>query len=103
MRPAWRATIIVIASILGSSAVAFGSEYPGWGDTGWVYEGKRDCCNDALAIASRYSEQACVTSGGQPSPFAGGGLRGSCSSQWTQDGYGNLMYRCYGETSVWCD
>ena len=97
------AAILTIALPFVTAVGAEASEYPGWGDTGWVYENKRDCCNDAIAIASQYSEQACTTSGGRPSPFVGGGQRGSCSSQWEQDGNGNMMYRCYGETSVWCD
>ena len=79
------------------------SEYPGWGDTGWVYESKRDCCNDAIAIASQYSAQACITSGGRPSPFAGVGNRGTCSWQMTQDGDGNTLNRCNGEATVWCE
>ena len=100
--PAYTA-ILVLFFVVASAGRARASEYPGWGDTGWVYESKRDCCNDAIAIASQYSEQACATSGGKPSPFVGGGQRGSCSAQWTQDGYGNMLYRCYGEASVWCD
>jgi hypothetical protein len=95
---------IVAAVLLLQSAVAVrATEYPGWGDTGWVYEGKRDCCNEAIAIASQYSEQACTTSGGMPSPFVGGGQRGDCSWQITQDGNGYTMYRCYGQASIWCD
>jgi hypothetical protein len=68
-----------------------------------VYASKRECCNAAIAIASQYSEQACVTAGGRPSPFEGGGQRGSCSSQLAQGGDGNTMYRCYGEAAIWCD
>jgi hypothetical protein len=98
-----RISIIALALLLLSGAVARATEYPGWGDTGWVYESKRDCCNDAIAIASQYSEQACTTAGGYPSPFVGGGQRGSCNWQWMQDAYGNIMNRCYGEAAIWCD
>lgn len=97
------AAITAVVLLLGSAVAARATEYPGWGDTGWIYASKRDCCNAAIAIASQYSEQACTTSGGRPSPFEGGGQRGSCSPQFTQDADGNTMYRCYGETSVWCD
>ena len=97
------AAILVLISLVASVGRVRASEYPGWGDTGWVYETKRDCCNDGIAIASQYSEQACVNSGGRPSPFVGGGQRGSCSAQYNQDGNGNILYRCYGEASVWCD
>ena len=97
------ASIVALGLALLGSGGAHASEYPGWGDTGWVYESKRDCCNDAIAIASQYSEQACTTSGGYPSPFDGGGNRGTCSWQMTQDGDGNTLNRCSGEATVWCE
>jgi len=103
MRLSANAAILAVGLLLGSAVGVRASEYPGWGDTGWVYASKRNCCNSAIAIASQYSEDACTNSGGVPSPFVGGGQRGSCSSQWTQDGNGYVMYRCYGEASIWCD
>ena len=103
MRLPLRALVLAVGMIAGSALAARASEYPGWGDTGWVYGSKRECCNAAIGIASQYSEQACVTAGGTPSPFEGAGQRGSCSWQFTQDAYGNMMNRCYGEASIWCD
>jgi len=103
MRHVARAVILAVLCLVGFATGVRATEYPGWGDTGWVYESKRECCNYAIGIASQYSEQACGNSGGRPSPFEGGGQRGSCSAQWAQDTNGNLMYRCYGEASVWCD
>ena len=97
-----RSSILVLVLSLAAVVAAYASEYPGWGDTGWVYESKSACCNDAIAIAAQYSEQACTTSGGMPSPFDGT-QQGTCSWQWNQDGYGNTMYRCYGQSTVWCD
>jgi hypothetical protein len=103
-RPFVHASIVTAILLLCLAAPVRATEYPGWGDTGWVYASKRDCCNEAIGIASQYSEQACTTSGGMPSPFVGGGgQRGSCSWQLMQDGEGNTMYRCYGEASIWCD
>ncbi len=104
MQRARHATTLAIVLLLALACHAGATEYPGWGDTGWVYASKRDCCNSAIAIASYWSEQACANSGGVPSPFVGAGAqRGSCSWQWMQDGYGNMMNRCYGQASVWCD
>lgn len=97
------AAVLAAGLVVGAVTEVRASEYPGWGDTGWVYASKRECCNGAIAIASQYSEQACVNAGGRPSPFQGGGQRGSCSSQLAQAGDGNTMYRCYGEAAVWCD
>jgi hypothetical protein len=98
-----RASISTMVVLLASAVVARASEYSGWGDTGWVYESKSACCSDAIATASRYSELSCTNTGGRPSPFVGGGQRGTCNWQLTQDGDGNTMYRCYGEASEWCD
>ena len=52
--------------------------------------------------AADYSADACRTAGGIPRPFAGASQRGTCSSEWSQDEDGSMMYRCYGEASVWC-
>ena len=82
MRLSAYAAILAVGLLLGSPAEVRASEYPGWGDTGWVYASKRECCNAAITIASQYSEQACANSGGTPSPFEGAGQRGSCSWQW---------------------
>lgn len=97
-----RSSIPIFVLSLAAGTVAYATEYPGWGDTGWVYESKSACCNDAIAIASQYSEGACTTSGGRPSPFEGV-QQGTCSWQWNQDGDGNTVYRCYGQSTVWCD
>jgi len=103
MRVSARAATLAVAVVLGCAGAARATEYTGWGDTGWIYAGKRDCCNSAIAIASHYSEQACTTTGGVPSPFVGVAQRGSCNWQSMQDAYGNTLNRCYGQASVWCD
>lgn len=87
-------------SILAGVAVA--SQYPGWGDTGWVYASKRECCTAAINIAAQYSADACGSAGGVPRAFAGASQRGTCSAEWRQDPGAGVLYRCYGEASVWC-
>jgi hypothetical protein len=89
------------AVLLAAASSATAAQYPGWGDTGWVYASRRECCNAAIASASDYSAQACVTSGGVPRPFQGGGQRGTCQLEWTQAD-GEMLYRCYGEAAIWC-
>ena len=93
--------VAAAAACLLAGATARAAQYPGWGDTGWVYASKRDCCNAAIDIAAQYSADACVTAGGVPRPFAGSSQRGTCSSEWMQ-GEEGVLYRCYGEASVWC-
>src|SRR5213594_2723067 len=89
-------------ALLVAAAGARAAQYPGWGDTGWVYASKRECCNAAIDLAAQYSAQACVAAGGVPRPFAGASQRGTCRAEWMQDqGGGGLLYRCYGEASVW--
>ena len=102
MRSSVRGMILGAAGLLLSAAAARAAQYPGWGDTGWVYASKRDCCNAAIEIAASYSAQACINTGGVPRPFAGASQRGTCSAEWMQDDSGNLLYRCNGEASVWC-
>ena len=93
---------LALLAALGVGAVATAAQYPGWGDTGWVHASRRECCNAAIAIAADYSAQACVDSGGVPRPFRGGVQRGTCQLQWDQDAAGGMLYRCYGESMIWC-
>ena len=103
MRTLARSAVVVTTVVLllaGTRARA--AQYRGWGDTGWVYASKRECCNAAIELAAQYSAQACVTSGGVPRPFAGASQRGTCNAEWMQDDAGDVVYRCYGEAAVWC-
>src|SRR5262249_54193803 len=96
-----RAQALAAGVLVIVAAEAQAAQDPGWGDTGWVYASKRECCNAAIDIAAQYSARACVEAGGVPRPFAGASQRGTCSSEWMQH-EGGLLYRCYGEASVWC-
>lgn len=92
---------IWVGLLITSAVTAEAGQYPGWGDTGWVYVNKRDCCNSAIAIAQDYSIQACAEAGGVPRPTSGS-RRGTCKAEWTQGADGTMVYRCYGEAAVWC-
>ena len=94
-------TVSAAAACLFLGGAAQAAQYPGWGDTGWVYASKRECCNAAIVTAAQYSAQACTDAGGVPRSFAGASQRGTCSAEWMQY-EGSLLYRCYGEASVWC-
>ena len=93
---------VAAAVVLTTGPLAFGAQYPAWGDSGWVYASKRECCDAAIAIAQDYSAIACTNTGGVPRPPMGGGQRGTCTSEWMQDGSGGILYRCYGEAALWC-
>lgn len=94
-------TAVLGLAIVVSPRLAEAAAYTGWGDTGWVYASKRDCCDGAIAIARDYSAQACINTGGTPR-LDFGAQRGTCRSEWMQPGDGSVLYRCYGEASVWC-
>src|SRR6266850_3813676 len=92
---------IAVAALVVVGSRARAAQFPGWGDTGWNYASKRECCTAAIEIAAEYSAQACVATGGVPRPFAGASQRGTCSAEWTQHD-GAVLFRCDGEASVWC-
>jgi hypothetical protein len=95
-------TVLAIAIVLVVAGRGWAAQYQAWGDSGWGYTSKRECCNAALAIAQDYSATMCLNTGGTPRPPLGGGQRGSCTSEFMQDPYGTLLYRCYGEAALWC-
>ena len=99
---AWLVATAVAALGVVAATDARAAQYPGWGDTGWVYASKRECCDAAIEIAASYSATACTDAGGVPRPFRGAAERGTCSAQWMQDENGSVLYRCQGEASVWC-
>jgi len=96
------ATVIGLACLAVAGA-ASARQYPGRGDTGWVYAGKRECCNEAIALAQQDSAAVCLNVGGKPSPMRGGvQRRGSCAWQSTQDDAGEVLFRCQSEATVLC-
>ena len=101
-RTIWMAALLMAISLADLPRAVEASEYPAWGDTGWMYGSKRECCNAAIAIAQQYSMEACLNVGGTPRPMRGGAARGSCESQWTQGPDGGMLYRCVSESAVWC-
>jgi len=97
----------ILAMALCTTFLAAGSasaaQYPGWSDTGWLWAGKRECCNLAIDLANEDSVGRCLDAGGRPRAFSGGQRRGSCSWQWSQDpSSGGTMYRCTSQASVFC-
>jgi len=97
-----RGLLAAVVALAAAAAPAGAAQYPAWGDTGWVWSSKRDCCLAAIALATDYSMQACVAVGGQPRPTSGQ-QRGSCRSERAVDpSTGAVLYRCYGEAAVWC-
>jgi hypothetical protein len=93
--------VLALAAVLTLSSTVPAAQYEGWGDTGWVYASKRDCCDAAIALANESSEVNCLQAGGVPRHMSGT-RRGSCQWDWTTDGSGGQLYRCYSEAAVKC-
>ena len=101
MRSVRPVVAIAVATALLAASDAFAAQYPAWGDTGWVYASKRDCCDGAVQIAQEYSAQACYTAGGVPRPTTGT-RRGVCQWDTTRDPWGRTLFRCQAEATLWC-
>ena len=96
-------TIMTIVALVASAASATAGQYPGRGDTGWVPVGKRECCNEAIALAQQDSATACRLVGGAPNPMRGGvQRRGFCQWESDVDDDGVTHFRCYSEATVPC-
>jgi hypothetical protein len=101
VKRATRLAVLAASLLLAGNARASG--YEGWGDTGWNWLNKRDCCNEAIAFATQDSMDRCLRSGGRPRSLKGGGQRGNCRWEWMQDEQtGEVVYHCVASASVWC-
>ena len=95
--------LLSLALIAMSAISASAGQYPGRGDTGWIDAGKRECCNEAIALAQQDSAVACRNVGGMPSPMRGGvQRRGFCQWESAVDDDGVTHFHCYAEATVPC-
>jgi hypothetical protein len=92
---------LALAALFTVASSLPAAQYEGWGDTGWVYASKRDCCAGAIELANQDSEARCLQIGGLPRRMSGV-RRGSCQWDWTTDDSGAQLYRCYSEAAVQC-
>jgi hypothetical protein len=96
-----RALLVCVAgAAVVAAAPLQAAQYPGWGETGWCCYSKRECCEEAVALAQEASARNCEMAGGTPRPS--GARRGSCSWEWIQDEGGSALYRCASEAVVHC-
>ena len=86
--------------IVATSATVHAAEYEGAGNTGWIWNNQRDCCDDAVAIAQQDSAVRCRDSGGVPK-IPGGLARGMCDWE-TQGDTLDRVYRCTATANVPC-
>jgi hypothetical protein len=79
---------------------AFAVEYQGYGDTGWNWYDKRECCEEAVFLAQDDSVRQCQNAGGV-AKVRTGSTRGLCDWDARGDGL-NRVYRCTASTAVYC-
>jgi len=93
----------IALALAATATVASARQYPGRGDTGWIYASKRDCCDEAIGRAQQDSAAVCESSGGIPSAMRGGvQRRGSCAWESNRDAAGDVVFRCTAEATVLC-
>jgi hypothetical protein len=103
--PVWTGwgTLAAATLLLLAPSITRAAQYPGWGDTGWVYASKRDCCDEAIGRAQEDSAAVCHNAGGIPKAMRGGvQRRGSCAWESRTDANGDVVFRCLAEATVLC-
>lgn len=92
--------VSVLASLVLAASPAGAESYKGFGDTGWSFSNKRDCCEEAVWLAQDDSIALCEYSGGR-ARVRSGSTRGMCD--WDSRGSGsNRVYRCTATADVYC-
>jgi hypothetical protein len=97
---AFVALLLVAAAFVLAPVVAAAATYEGYGDTGWYFDNKRDCCEEAVWLAQDNAIGACEAAGGV-ARVSSGTARGSCSSD-ARGNSSNRVYRCTARTRVNC-
>lgn len=93
-------TAVFAIATVATVAPAMAGGYQGWGDTGWTYYDKRECCEEAVWMAQDESARACLDTGGNPK-IRSGTSRGLCD--WdARGGTHDRIYRCTAKTTVDC-
>lgn len=94
--------IVLAAALLvaTSATTALATSYEGYGDTGWTFDNKRDCCEEAVWLAQEDSIRRCEEAGGVPR-VRSGSTRGLCDWDARGDSW-NRVYRCTATSSVYC-
>jgi hypothetical protein len=95
-----RRALLMVGMLAGLASPAFATEYQGYGDTGWNWYDKRDCCEEAVFLAQDDSFRQCENAGGAPK-VRSGSQRGLCDWDARGDGM-DRVYRCQAKTSVYC-
>lgn len=93
-------SLLALLALLAAPGLAEAASYKGWGDTGWNFDNKRDCCEEAVWLAQEDSIRQCLDAGGRPK-VRSGSTRGLCD--WDAEGSSfDRVYRCTANSEVYC-
>ena len=98
-----RTTVCLFAfgALLALPRAASASSFTGYAETGWEYDNKGYCCEDALQAAQDDGARACERVGGHPT-IRRGSVRGRCDWDASRDPDGRRVYSCTATVSVSC-
>ena len=98
--PPFLAAAAVAWVVLLAATPALATSYKGWGDTGWNFYDKRECCEEAVWLAQEDSIRLCEMAGGN-AKVRSGSTRGLCD--WDARGDArDRVYRCTANAEVYC-
>jgi hypothetical protein len=93
--------LAITLALMGVPGTARADNFTGYAQTGWGYDNKAYCCEDAIAAAQDDSARSCEDSGGFPD-FRRNSARGRCDWESTRGSDGRRVYRCEASASVSC-
>jgi hypothetical protein len=93
--------LLAAAAIAALPAPGAAALYPGYGDTGFGFTNRGECCEEAIFLAQDDSAAACERIGGY-ADFRRSAARGRCQTQRKRGYDGQTVFRCTATASVQC-
>jgi len=90
-----------VLALAALSVAAWAATYPGYGDTGFGFSNRGECCEEAVFLAQEDSAAACERIGGY-AEYSRSAARGRCQTQRKRDSDGFTVFRCTATATVQC-
>jgi hypothetical protein len=88
--------------MLAVPVFAGAASYVGYGDTGFGFSNKGECCEEAVYIAQENSARDCERAGGY-ADFRRSSARGRCDWSTKRGADGRPVFRCTASAQVRCN
>jgi hypothetical protein len=95
------APALIGLAIAALPTIATAARYNGYGDTGFGYINRAECCEEAIFRAQDDSGLACERVGGYPD-YPRSGARGRCETERKRGSNGQTIFRCTATAAVDC-